>query len=610
MAGFASFIGGAGQAAQQQGQQIRGILEQRRGRLVDLFTQMAAAEPEDQKRASYMGLASDAASGQPWEKILPKVTKALETHVQGNAALSQAVGGPPQPPPQQPASVPGMTPGTGSAPAAQPPTSPVQPQAQTGGLPLAASLVAQGQQQPITPVQSSQQPQQNQPLGGMPESIGGIQSTSLMHTPAGQRMVQPFLQNQAELARSSAFAQQELGWKKASLDELMKSPEWDTLPGFTKAQFKMWASTPGQQMPSMMGMTGAMFNPIPMKGIKTEDFARQFPEAFAKSGIDPKNTPVVDFNINKITGQPETVMGKGIALRFSTDDQGRVIGVNPYDPGITPVQTGGVAQSQITPHFEPTAGGGVESVTSQGLRTGATPTPVPGAVAPGLLPHTTESLRSVTTTDANGNAVTELVPVSSTRTVGKPTASTAPGGVQPGIQGSGRTFEKPLTPEENLKANQQYGQYNQAINRAQRVIDNSHLLDSLLESGKLELNLHDGILSTLAGRGMKLTPAEAQMITDFNSLKESVNLIRGPLGATGFRGPEAFAALQAQRGGLLKNPQITRGVLQNFIQELQNQVKPLGDKLHKSPESVTTAAPNSTGGMTITLPSGKKVVIQ
>ncbi len=81
-------------------------------------------------------------------------------------------------------------------------------------------------------------------------------------------------------------------------------------------------------------------------------------------------------------------------------------------------------------------------------------------------------------------------------------------------------------------------------------------------------------------RSVPMTPAEIDMVKDFNSLRESVNMLRGPLGATGFRGPEAFHALQAQRGQLLARPELTKGILETFVNEVQAQKAPIEKVLH------------------------------
>jgi hypothetical protein len=103
-----------------------------------------------------------------------------------------------------------------------------------------------------------------------------------------------------------------------------------------------------------------------------------------------------------------------------------------------------------------------------------------------------------------------------------------------------------------------------------------HLLDSMMESGKLNLELDsNGLVRALVNRALPLTPAEAEFIGDFRTMMEDINLLRGPMGATGFRGPEAWAALQAQRGQLLAHPEVTRQVLKNSIAALKNQQQPL-----------------------------------
>ncbi len=122
------------------------------------------------------------------------------------------------------------------------------------------------------------------------------------------------------------------------------------------------------------------------------------------------------------------------------------------------------------------------------------------------------------------------------------------------------------------------------------VMDNLHLLDSVIDSGKLSLEMNtDGVLKAIVNRSLPLTPAEAEMVGNMQTLTEDINLLRGPMGATGFRGPEAFSALQAQRGQLLAKPEITRVVLANTLQAMQKQRDPLYNAIHPPVKSTGKA---------------------
>lgn len=69
---------------------------------------------------------------------------------------------------------------------------------------------------------------------------------------------------------------------------------------------------------------------------------------------------------------------------------------------------------------------------------------------------------------------------------------------------------------------------------------------------------------TLLGTNM-ITKDEYNFAIAYNGLREHIQKMRGPLGAAGFRSLEAFMSLQAQRGEVLDNPTVTKGVLRNSM---------------------------------------------
>lgn len=219
MAGFASFIGGAGGAAHDFGQQIRGILEQRRGHFADLLTGLASNEIDPQRKAAYLSHASDLISGKDMSKVAPAVLKTLQDHTEGNHALSQLVGGPPPPPKSTPGpAAPGKTPGTDFS-AAQPGFSPVQSAAQPSTSPV------QPQQQPTPTIP---------PINNwMPESISGRPTSDLMQTGVGRALLQPFLTNEAERQRTASMLDMTAKNRRAVIDEDIKRSKeagvWDKL---------------------------------------------------------------------------------------------------------------------------------------------------------------------------------------------------------------------------------------------------------------------------------------------------------------------------------------------------------------------------------------------
>lgn len=647
MGGFASLLGGLGQPAQQYGHEIRGILEQRRAHFADFLSKAAAEENDPKTRAELLKHVTDLHSNVDIGKIAPKVIKTIQNKDQSDQALAQLMGGPPQQPKPQPGPAqPGSTPGTpqlapGSA--AQPATSPVAPQAQTESQPQISPITDYSPINPpqpaleIPPVQAqAQQPVQPSAPTAQPSGLPDLNiqdPMAVMHKYMGHPMWgapanRPALQAAMtqELSHNEALRQTveqsqaalQIGLHKLGM---ISDPRVKAAAAQLKAQGvpeflipTMIGSALGIQMPTMTGMMSAMFTPIRMTGQSPESVIQRWPDEAREAGIHPGSGPV-DVFLNKITDKPISIGGHAIrnALTPGVDAQGNptMMMVNPYGaPGQVATINGVSATpaSQITPIKEPTAGGGVELTSAAGVRSGAPPTMIPGAVSPPMLPSTTQSLRSIQTNDANGNPITRLEPVSATRTRGAATGvppvsgnSTAPHAPGPGP----KEFEKPFTPEQMVRHEQQLGQYKIAVDRMSQIQKDLPLLNSLLNSGKLNLELDSsGLIKALINRAMPMTESEERFIGNFRTMMEDINLLRGPMGATGFRGPEAWAALQAQRGQLLARPGITKQVLANSIQALKAQLKPLERFDKDKPKE------GESKGMTITLPSGKKVVIE
>jgi len=117
----------------------------------------------------------------------------------------------------------------------------------------------------------------------------------------------------------------------------------------------------------------------------------------------------------------------------------------------------------------------------------------------------------------------------------------------------------------------QYQAFNNTIDLMTRVKQNLPVLNNLLSAGKIELAVDPSGTAQVISRATDLSPQEAQMAADMMSLAEHINTLRGPLGATGFRGPEAFSALQAQRGSILRNPQVTAAIMDTTLKALAGQ---------------------------------------
>lgn len=125
----------------------------------------------------------------------------------------------------------------------------------------------------------------------------------------------------------------------------------------------------------------------------------------------------------------------------------------------------------------------------------------------------------------------------------------------------------PIPPAMQQKVQEGFVARNSAISIIDDIMKNRSVLDSLLSSGKIAIASNPdgtGVLS----RAAALTDQEAKVAGDFQQLIEHANLLRGPLGATGFRGKEAWGALQAQRGRPMADPRITAQVMMGMRSRL------------------------------------------
>ena len=605
LGGLSAAIGGAGRGGSTKyGQQILSILEERRPQFVQALMQEAANTTDPQAKSAFLKRAADAAGGGPLGTVMGGTLKAIEGRVKNEQAVSAAgsklsgmIGGTPQKPSTVPGpTAPGQPIGSGTQPtlqaAAQPATSPVQLQSQ------APQSAAPSTSTVIPPVGSAPAPQAAAPAAHplaqdmepkfplLPEEQSVVDqynkwmSSGMLPPATIQKQYEDIMQ---------AHLTSERGYANMTRMENFINPggghidltDPDTLGRYLIA---------GGQYPYGM----AMMNRVQPRQIDATNMSAEDKQYW---NLPPDAKGKFTVNVNGY-GVPAGQPAQGWAgVRETTGETGvrGLVNVNRPDVAQPLAAVGGQAMAEpyINPHLLTLPGGQMGFQSPIQAQSGIAPTPS-GGVNPAFVPTVNQGIRSVTTTGPNGEPQTQLVPITTSSSKGNagaasPTHTAAPSSAHPSIA----TFERPLTPEEHLKAEQMYGQYDLARERAQSVMSNIHLLDSLIDSGKMQLTLNStssgNVLSSLLSRGMTLTPSERSMVTNFNSLLESVNLIRGPLGATGFRGPEAFAALQSQKGNLLARPDITRGVLDNFVQELQNQLGPLAEKLHKNNRANSTA---------------------
>jgi hypothetical protein len=109
-----------------------------------------------------------------------------------------------------------------------------------------------------------------------------------------------------------------------------------------------------------------------------------------------------------------------------------------------------------------------------------------------------------------------------------------------------------------------------ALNATAQLINTvrsqKQLFASMLDAGKIQLGAdpNSGFFGNIISRN--LSPQEAQLAGNVQSLMEHINTMRTALQAQGFRGEEAWNALQAQRGNLLQHPEQIDTTLGNTLQ--------------------------------------------
>jgi hypothetical protein len=124
-----------------------------------------------------------------------------------------------------------------------------------------------------------------------------------------------------------------------------------------------------------------------------------------------------------------------------------------------------------------------------------------------------------------------------------------------------------------------------------KVRSQSQLFASMLDAGKIQLGAdpNSGFFGNIISRN--LSPQEAQLAGNVQSLMEHINTMRTALQAQGFRGEEAWNALQAQRGNLLQHPDQIDTTLGNTLQVV-NGLLANHQKLLNRPGATNGATPS------------------
>lgn len=639
MGGFAAAIGGAGQAAQEYGKQIRSILEQRRGMAIDFLTKAASEESDPGIRGELHGHLAKFIGGGDMAKIVPALIKTVQKHEQSNAVLAQLAGGPPQSPKPQPAPAqPGQTPGTLSpmpdaqGAAAQPATSPIQqpthsiPEIKVPSIssqPAAAPI--QSSTQPVTPPpspQASPQAPQNPPSGlpgvdiqqpmaiiqkymGHPMWAAPANRSALEHA-----MTQELSHNEA-IRQAVELSQANLQMGLQRLNKL-GSPEVvqaaKTLKDQGMPEFlipTMIGRALGIEMPATLGTMGAMFNPIHMSNLTGNQVWQNWPE-YAEMYDIPKDDSPVDAWVNKMTGKPTSLGSKAVrntmTQGFDAAGNAAMGRVDPFGPagqigpvgGFTPAPASAVS-ARTGVHSATTPTGQLQFKTAKDINQG-------NYINPAMMPvtSTSNSVRSVQTVNEQGTPVTRLEPVQTSST-----RSRVPGGVPP-VSGAStpqgvppaqtppssgaREFAKPLTSSTQTMRE-----------AAPKVRDLVSKIRTLVDAQKAQLGpLASRWSEFWAGKVGAPNSEFTKLRTDTGLLQTL--LMRMHVGARG--GTEMMLHFKHLIDTSAQSPENLKAALDE-IESYSQGVEA------ETPSSINPS--KSSGGsqpVTITLPSGKKVVIQ
>jgi len=630
MGAFLAGIAGAGKAAGEYRDNLLNVWTETRRNLSDMIKDARDRSVGDPTSyGEFNKLLSQVQTARPGvdqSKLMQRFQELTSLHPT-NQKLMQGAGILPSPtPPPQPQAgpaAPGSVPGTPQIPpvmgAAQPSTNPLQ-----GGpmgapplgvpTPTAPSMAIP----PVTgaPMASVATP----PTSPIVQGAGSLNIPSLAQDPMEiyrnvykEAMADGFLSPieertllplyQSAITRNEAQAQLEREAKtrfavgQAQLQEL--ESRGIQVPDIVKAQILT-----GMQMP----IASQTVQPLIDDNVDAKQFASANPGVLESFGIDPTKTASVDIVRNKLTRQIERVLPRFAGTQQFTTTGGQ-IGLANRATGevITPGIAGSTQPGLNQPRFGTTASGQTIAISPNELRAGKLPTPVPGMINPAFIPSVTSSVRFQTDTDpVTGMPITIAVPVTQTSRKGGGVAGVGTAVEEPVSEAAQKRFtssilsgnkqasnlsdqqinnqvksqlyttpqgfqviaKKGLTPLQVSNMAVDIDTMDQAIARFEGIRDRLPMVKDLFTAGKLQLNMNPASNAAvdLIKRALPMTEAESMLAADFISAMEDINKIRQPLGATGFRGEEAFAAMINQVGKPLGDPRVGKFVIQNTIE--------------------------------------------
>ena len=461
MAGFAAAIGGAGQEAQQYGQQIRSILESRRDHVASMLSQILptlGTEDRNQMITHIAGISG----GESLGKHLLGVTKVLQSHQKDQQAAGQAANNFAQmigPQPQQPEPTPsatkvGETPGTSTTipqgGAAQPTTSPVQSSGpiQTGippvqapassvsasAMPLPPGLASalQTPPQPTFTPSATASPVAEDPMNKVRAMRDAVTAKWLPLIQGASQIDKPHLTMlyQQEVANLAPFEQQAM--REANLTKLQGTDEYKN----ANPMFKLGPVEEAYGFqPSGLGGAARLMSVTP----RFADATNMTPEQKAQMFIPPNATGKYTVETDGL-GNPTGRTWQGWAGTTNTTSATGVQGVQDKNTALAnegaltavgggPSMTRAAVSANVTPRSVTDSTGHIQFLAAPDINKGNFINPAFAPVStsstlnvPGQLPQTTTTVRKkgqtngaapVTITPGSGGGVS---PISTTPT--------------------------------------------------------------------------------------------------------------------------------------------------------------------------------------------------
>lgn len=449
MGAFLSAIGGAGREAVPIGEQVRGLLEQRRNTFADMIGQAAQREDDPQTKAALLQHSADLLSGKPIGKIVQNFSQTMQKRQQDNQALDQGHQALTQlmgqaPPAQEPTprvAGPGQMPGTATeAPSAAPAPAAGSPFTY-GGIENGVAPQAPPAAQPTTnPIQGGSQIQ----VPTLPAPGAGAAALGGLTPPRDPAEIIAKYVNAKRHVTSVNYPMLDEGMKQELAENeqrQLKFQELQAAPVIARQRLEMiepYLKDMDPQMANFMRMQTISGGTGMLPGLVGAQFGQPIREQMDVTGMEPKDKAAL--------GLPPDATGKytierdRIGHRIINAYQGWAGSSNALDStgNITRVSNNqqlgpnaaeNVASSLVTPHAVGTNGAGNPLFQSlEDMRNGVAPAQGVG-INPSFIPSTS-------TTSTPGQ-----LPTTTRRTKGAGASAPTGGGLAP-IPSAGGSLEQ------------------------------------------------------------------------------------------------------------------------------------------------------------------------